>query len=76
MLTDGSDSLAFPKQKPFCFYFIPASRMDLANCTSNGLTCPNDYANWLVILLLVIFLLVTNVLLMNLLIAMFRQVIL
>lgn len=36
--------------------------------------CPNIYANWLVILLLVIFLLVTNVLLMNLLIAMFRSV--
>lgn len=34
--------------------------------------CPNIYANWLVILLLVIFLLVTNVLLLNLLIAMFR----
>uniref|UniRef100_A0A3B3UE44 Transient receptor potential cation channel, subfamily M, member 5 n=1 Tax=Poecilia latipinna TaxID=48699 RepID=A0A3B3UE44_9TELE len=33
--------------------------------------CPNKYANWLVILLLVIFLLVTNVLLLNLLIAMF-----
>lgn len=36
--------------------------------------CPNIYANWLVILLLVIFLLVTNVLLLNLLIAMFRSV--
>lgn len=36
--------------------------------------CPNKYANWLVILLLVIFLLVTNVLLLNLLIAMFRSV--
>lgn len=35
--------------------------------------CPNVYANWLVILLLVIYLLVTNVLLMNLLIAMFRS---
>ena len=35
-------------------------------------SCPNLYANWLVILLLVTFLLVTNVLLMNLLIAMFR----
>lgn len=35
--------------------------------------CPNHYANWLVILLLVIFLLVTNVLLLNLLIAMFRS---
>uniref|UniRef100_A0A8C3TJJ2 Transient receptor potential cation channel subfamily M member 5 n=1 Tax=Catharus ustulatus TaxID=91951 RepID=A0A8C3TJJ2_CATUS len=37
----------------------------------NTPSCPNSYANWLVILLLVIFLLVTNVLLMNLLIAMF-----
>ena len=35
-------------------------------------SCPNLYANWVVILLLVTFLLVTNVLLMNLLIAMFR----
>ncbi|KAI4553456.1 hypothetical protein MJT46_016750 [Ovis ammon polii x Ovis aries] len=34
-------------------------------------SCPNLYANWVVILLLVTFLLVTNVLLMNLLIAMF-----
>ncbi|KAL8169952.1 UNVERIFIED_CONTAM: Transient receptor putative cation channel subfamily M member 5 [Gekko kuhli] len=55
---------------------IDSSRMELKNCTSkdNTLSCPNDYANWLVILLLVVFLLVTNVLLMNLLIAMFRQV--
>ncbi|XP_077177636.1 transient receptor potential cation channel subfamily M member 5 [Paroedura picta] len=52
---------------------IDSSRMELDNCTSNDnvLSCPNNYANWLVILLLVIFLLVTNVLLMNLLIAMF-----
>nr|XP_056707932.1 transient receptor potential cation channel subfamily M member 5 [Euleptes europaea] len=52
---------------------IDSSRMKLENCTlkDNVLSCPNDYANWLVILLLVIFLLVTNVLLMNLLIAMF-----
>lgn len=57
-----------------------ASRMHRRNCTLNPLqtlqedsqACPNSYANWLVILLLVIFLLVTNVLLMNLLIAMFR----
>lgn len=38
----------------------------------NSASCPNLYANWVVILLLVTFLLVTNVLLMNLLIAMFR----
>ncbi|NXP69793.1 TRPM5 protein, partial [Ramphastos sulfuratus] len=58
---------------------IDTSRMRSRNCTLNPLqslqedspTCPNSYANWLVILLLVIFLLVTNVLLMNLLIAMF-----
>nr|XP_033783909.1 transient receptor potential cation channel subfamily M member 5 isoform X2 [Geotrypetes seraphini] len=58
---------------------IDASRMRFSNCTINPLkimkenspSCPNLYANWLVILLLVIFLLVTNVLLMNLLIAMF-----
>lgn len=48
------------------------------NCSAHPLllggspSCPNLYANWLVILLLVTFLLVTNVLLMNLLIAMFR----
>ncbi|NXX45332.1 TRPM5 protein, partial [Tricholaema leucomelas] len=58
---------------------IDTSRMHSRNCTLNPLqtlqedsqACPNSYANWLVILLLVIFLLVTNVLLMNLLIAMF-----
>ncbi|KAK2523314.1 Trpm5, partial [Columba guinea] len=58
---------------------IDTSRMYPRNCTFNPLqilqenspSCPNSYANWLVILLLVIFLLVTNVLLMNLLIAMF-----
>uniref|UniRef100_A0A8B9V616 Transient receptor potential cation channel subfamily M member 5 n=1 Tax=Anas zonorhyncha TaxID=75864 RepID=A0A8B9V616_9AVES len=58
---------------------IDTSRVFPRNCTLNPLqilqdnspSCPNNYANWLVILLLVIFLLVTNVLLMNLLIAMF-----
>ncbi|XP_009926293.2 transient receptor potential cation channel subfamily M member 5 [Haliaeetus albicilla] len=58
---------------------IDTSRMYPRNCTFNPLqimqenlpSCPNSYANWLIILLLVIFLLVTNVLLMNLLIAMF-----
>uniref|UniRef100_A0A663M778 Transient receptor potential cation channel subfamily M member 5 n=1 Tax=Athene cunicularia TaxID=194338 RepID=A0A663M778_ATHCN len=58
---------------------IDTSRIHPRNCTLNPLqilqenppSCPNSYANWLVILLLVIFLLVTNVLLMNLLIAMF-----
>ncbi|XP_068165086.1 transient receptor potential cation channel subfamily M member 5 isoform X2 [Antennarius striatus] len=58
---------------------IDAARMPEMNCTNDsqeiisGLRppCPNVYANWLVILLLVIFLLVTNVLLLNLLIAMF-----
>uniref|UniRef100_A0A8C3GDQ3 Transient receptor potential cation channel subfamily M member 5 n=1 Tax=Cairina moschata TaxID=8855 RepID=A0A8C3GDQ3_CAIMO len=60
---------------------IPLDEIDMfpRNCTLNPLqilqdnspSCPNNYANWLVILLLVIFLLVTNVLLMNLLIAMF-----
>ncbi|XP_037550434.1 transient receptor potential cation channel subfamily M member 5 [Nematolebias whitei] len=58
---------------------IDAARMPEMNCTNDseeivmGLRppCPNIYANWLVILLLVIFLLVTNVLLLNLLIAMF-----
>ncbi|KFR11282.1 Transient receptor potential cation channel subfamily M member 5, partial [Opisthocomus hoazin] len=58
---------------------IDTSQLYPRNCTFNPLqilqentpSCPNSYANWLVILLLVIFLLVTNVLLMNLLIAMF-----
>ncbi|KAM6159459.1 transient receptor potential cation channel subfamily M member 5 [Rhynchocyon petersi] len=58
---------------------IPLDEIDEArvNCSThpqmlgNSPSCPNLYANWLVILLLVIFLLVTNVLLLNLLIAMF-----
>ncbi|XP_072527477.1 transient receptor potential cation channel subfamily M member 5 [Salminus brasiliensis] len=58
---------------------IDAAKMQADNCTmelqeiiSGTLPpCPNIYANWLVILLLVIYLLVTNVLLLNLLIAMF-----
>uniref|UniRef100_A0A8C6FTN2 Transient receptor potential cation channel subfamily M member 5 n=1 Tax=Moschus moschiferus TaxID=68415 RepID=A0A8C6FTN2_MOSMO len=58
---------------------IPLDEIDEArvNCSVNPLllegspSCPNLYANWVVILLLVTFLLVTNVLLMNLLIAMF-----
>ncbi|XP_008574574.1 PREDICTED: transient receptor potential cation channel subfamily M member 5 [Galeopterus variegatus] len=58
---------------------IPLEEIDEArvNCSVHPLllrdsaSCPNLYANWLVILLLVTFLLVTNVLLMNLLIAMF-----
>uniref|UniRef100_A0A8B9H468 Transient receptor potential cation channel, subfamily M, member 5 n=1 Tax=Astyanax mexicanus TaxID=7994 RepID=A0A8B9H468_ASTMX len=58
---------------------IDAAKMQPDNCTMDlqdiitGTLppCPNIYANWLVILLLVIYLLVTNVLLLNLLIAMF-----
>ncbi|XP_006893434.1 PREDICTED: transient receptor potential cation channel subfamily M member 5 [Elephantulus edwardii] len=58
---------------------IPLDEIDEArvNCSAHpqmlggSPSCPNLYANWLVILLLVTFLLVTNVLLMNLLIAMF-----
>ncbi|KAI4878097.1 hypothetical protein NFI96_027891 [Prochilodus magdalenae] len=58
---------------------IDAAKMQADNCTmdlqeiiTGSLPpCPNIYANWLVILLLVIYLLVTNVLLLNLLIAMF-----
>lgn len=58
---------------------IDAARMPETNCTTDIAEiiegthppCPNIYANWLVILLLVIYLLVTNVLLLNLLIAMF-----
>ncbi|ELK28559.1 Transient receptor potential cation channel subfamily M member 5 [Myotis davidii] len=61
---------------------IPLDEIDEArvNCSVHPLllpegspACPNLYANWLVILLLVTFLLVTNVLLMNLLIAMFSD---
>ncbi|XP_016142717.1 transient receptor potential cation channel subfamily M member 5-like [Sinocyclocheilus grahami] len=58
---------------------IDAAKMPDDNCTTDVQEiilgtlppCPNIYANWLVILLLVIYLLVTNVLLLNLLIAMF-----
>ncbi|XP_060033336.1 transient receptor potential cation channel subfamily M member 5 [Erinaceus europaeus] len=58
---------------------IPLDEIDEArvNCSlhprllEDSPSCPNLYANWLVIVLLVAFLLVTNVLLMNLLIAMF-----
>ncbi|XP_068832373.1 transient receptor potential cation channel subfamily M member 5 [Capricornis sumatraensis] len=58
---------------------IPLDEIDEArvNCSlhprlpEGSPSCPNLYANWVVILLLVTFLLVTNVLLMNLLIAMF-----
>ncbi|XP_016102616.1 transient receptor potential cation channel subfamily M member 5 [Sinocyclocheilus grahami] len=58
---------------------IDAAKMSDDNCTTDVQEivlgtlppCPNVYANWLVILLLVIYLLVTNVLLLNLLIAMF-----
>lgn len=35
-------------------------------------SCVSQYANWLVVLLLIVFLLVANILLLNLLIAMFR----
>uniref|UniRef100_A0A8C6TEA6 Transient receptor potential cation channel, subfamily M, member 5 n=1 Tax=Neogobius melanostomus TaxID=47308 RepID=A0A8C6TEA6_9GOBI len=72
--------------RPYLHIFgqVPLEEIDAAhfpeiNCTHDtaeivaGLRppCPNVYANWLVILLLVIYLLVTNVLLLNLLIAMF-----
>uniref|UniRef100_A0A2K6TG27 Transient receptor potential cation channel subfamily M member 4 n=1 Tax=Saimiri boliviensis boliviensis TaxID=39432 RepID=A0A2K6TG27_SAIBB len=66
---------------------IPQEDMDVAlmepsNCSSEpgfwahprgtqADTCVSQYANWLVVLLLVIFLLVANILLVNLLIAMF-----
>uniref|UniRef100_A0A8C2GCL3 Transient receptor potential cation channel, subfamily M, member 5 n=1 Tax=Cyprinus carpio TaxID=7962 RepID=A0A8C2GCL3_CYPCA len=67
--------------RPYLHIFgqIPLEEIDDDNCTNDvqeivsGILppCPNIYANWLVILLLVIYLLVTNVLLLNLLIAMF-----
>uniref|UniRef100_A0A3B4UQY4 Transient receptor potential cation channel, subfamily M, member 5 n=1 Tax=Seriola dumerili TaxID=41447 RepID=A0A3B4UQY4_SERDU len=61
--------------RPYLHIFgqIPLEEIDGKITIIMGLRppCPNIYANWLVILLLVIFLLVTNVLLLNLLIAMF-----
>lgn len=68
------------KNVQFSALLSTAAKMPQDNCTMDlhliidGTLppCPNIYANWLVILLLVIYLLVTNVLLMNLLIAMFR----
>uniref|UniRef100_A0A8C7X9S6 Transient receptor potential cation channel, subfamily M, member 5 n=1 Tax=Oryzias sinensis TaxID=183150 RepID=A0A8C7X9S6_9TELE len=56
--------------RPYLHIFgqIPLEEIDVMGLLP---PCPNIYANWLVILLLVIFLLVTNVLLLNLLIAMF-----
>ncbi|XP_075046847.1 transient receptor potential cation channel subfamily M member 4 isoform X2 [Mixophyes fleayi] len=58
---------------------IDAGKLGDKNCTDDPLAimneilppCPNTFANWLVILLLVVFLLVANILLLNLLIAMF-----
>lgn len=83
MFLSGSVILIVPSELIFLLFFhetSAAARMPEINCTNDseeiiqGLRppCPNIYANWLVILLLVIFLLVTNVLLLNLLIAMFR----
>lgn len=83
MFLSGSVILIVSSDLIFLLFFhetSTAARMPEINCTNDseeiiqGLRppCPNIYANWLVILLLVIFLLVTNVLLLNLLIAMFR----
>nr|KAF6468446.1 transient receptor potential cation channel subfamily M member 5 [Rousettus aegyptiacus] len=80
---DGRPEWVFRRvlYRPYLQIFgqIPLDEIDEArvNCSAHPLlpedspACPNLYANWLVILLLVTFLLVTNVLLMNLLIAMF-----
>ncbi|KAM7405780.1 hypothetical protein PAMP_000207 [Pampus punctatissimus] len=59
--------------RPYLHIFgqIPLEEIDEEIIMGLRPPCPNVYANWLVILLLVIFLLVTNVLLLNLLIAMF-----
>uniref|UniRef100_A0A8C6W0E6 Transient receptor potential cation channel, subfamily M, member 5 n=1 Tax=Nothobranchius furzeri TaxID=105023 RepID=A0A8C6W0E6_NOTFU len=59
--------------RPYLHIFgqIPLEEIDEEIVMGLRPPCPNIYANWLVILLLVIFLLVTNVLLLNLLIAMF-----
>ncbi|XP_040183510.1 transient receptor potential cation channel subfamily M member 4 [Rana temporaria] len=58
---------------------MDAGKLSIGNCTDDPVAimneelppCPNTFANWLVILLLVVFLLVANILLLNLLIAMF-----
>ncbi|KAM9299440.1 transient receptor potential cation channel subfamily M member 4 [Gastrophryne carolinensis] len=58
---------------------MDAGKLEMPNCTNDPVAimneelppCPNTFANWLVILLLVVFLLVANILLLNLLIAMF-----
>ncbi|XP_018419867.1 PREDICTED: transient receptor potential cation channel subfamily M member 4 [Nanorana parkeri] len=58
---------------------MDAGKLGNENCTDDPIAimneilppCPNTFANWLVILLLVVFLLVANILLLNLLIAMF-----
>ncbi|CAI9615287.1 unnamed protein product, partial [Staurois parvus] len=58
---------------------MDAGMLTIDNCTNDPVAimneelppCPNTFANWLVILLLVVFLLVANILLLNLLIAMF-----
>ncbi|XP_072281848.1 transient receptor potential cation channel subfamily M member 4 isoform X1 [Pyxicephalus adspersus] len=58
---------------------MDAGKLSIDNCTDDPIAimneilppCPNTFANWLVILLLVVFLLVANILLLNLLIAMF-----
>lgn len=71
----SSPDLRVPAAPPHLATPVSEARV---NCSLHPLlqegsaSCPNLYANWLVILLLVTFLLVTNVLLMNLLIAMFR----
>lgn len=59
-----------PRARPFAEARVNCSLHPLL--LEGSPSCPNLYANWVVILLLVTFLLVTNVLLMNLLIAMFR----
>ncbi|XP_019522858.1 PREDICTED: transient receptor potential cation channel subfamily M member 5 [Hipposideros armiger] len=79
---DGRPEWVFRRvlYRPYLQIFgqIPLDEIDEArvNCSAHtrlredSRSCPNLYANWLVILLLAAFLLVTNVLLMNLLIAM------
>ncbi|XP_030649769.1 transient receptor potential cation channel subfamily M member 4a [Chanos chanos] len=57
---------------------IDADKREITECTNNteliqqgAEPCPQDEANWLVLILLSVYLLVTNILLVNLLIAMF-----
>lgn len=61
------------------FFLHLADKLRQIHCTNNvteieagAEPCLSNYANWVVVILLVIYLLFTNIVLVNLLIAMFR----